>query len=48
MPYHIEHKGGKFEVVSTLTGKHHGKTTKKKAEAQKRLLEMIMKKKGEK
>ena len=48
MPYKIEHKGGKYEVVNAKTGKHHGKTTKAKAEAQKRLLEMIMKKKGEK
>ena len=39
--------GGKFAVKTTTglnKGKLHGMTTKPKAEAQKRLLEMIMKK----
>jgi hypothetical protein len=45
MPYDIKKVGGKFEVKNVLTGKGHGKTTKPKAEAQKRILEMIMKKK---
>lgn len=39
--------GGKFAVKTTTgpnKGRLHGMTTKPKAEAQKRLLEMIMKK----
>lgn len=48
MPYKTEKHGSKYENVNIVTGKHHGLTTKKKAEAQRRLLEMIMKKKGEK
>ncbi len=48
MPYEIKKVGAKYEVKNKATGKGHGKTTKVKAEAQKRLLEMIMKRKGEK
>jgi membrane-associated PAP2 superfamily phosphatase len=45
MPYDLVKIGGKFAVKSTAgpnKGKLHGLTTKPKAEAQKRLLEMIM------
>jgi hypothetical protein len=42
MPYQVEKKGNKYEVRNTMNGKTHGLTTKPKAEAQKRLLEMIM------
>lgn len=45
MPYKLVKKGSKFAVESIATGKLHGLTTKPKAEAQRRLLEMIMKKK---
>jgi hypothetical protein len=45
MPYTLIKKGSKFAVRTINTGKLHGLTTKPKAEAQKRLLEMIMKKK---
>jgi hypothetical protein len=45
MPYAIIKKGSKFAVENIATGKLHGLTTKPKAEAQKRLLEMFMKKK---
>lgn len=45
MPYAIVSQGGKF-AVKTMAGPNkgrlHGLTTKPKAEAQKRLLEMIM------
>lgn len=43
--YELIKMGGKFAVKSTTgpnKGKLHGLTTKPKAEAQKRLLEMIM------
>ena len=42
MPYVLKKVGSKYEVVTKETGKGHGITTKKKAEAQKRLLEMFM------
>lgn len=45
MPYEIIKMGGKFAVKTTSgpsKGKLHGMTTKPKAEAQKRLLDMIM------
>jgi len=45
MPYEIVKKGGKFAVLTTAgpnKGKTHGLTTKPKAEAQKRLLDMLM------
>jgi len=45
MPYEIIKVGGKFAVKTTAgpsKGKLHGMTTKPKAEAQKRLLDMIM------
>lgn len=45
MPYDLVRVGGKFAVKTTAgpnKGKLHGLTTKPKAEAQKRLLEMIM------
>lgn len=45
MPYEIVKVGGKFAVKTTEgpnKGHLHGKTTKPKAEAQKRLLEMLM------
>ena len=51
MPYDLVKIGSKFAVKSTAgpnKGKLHGFTTKPKAEAQKRLLEMIMMKKGKK
>ena len=48
MPYQVIKKNNKYEVMNTQTGKTHGETTKKKAEAQKRLLDMIMKKKEKK
>jgi hypothetical protein len=46
MPYKLVRRDGKFAVQTIATGRLHGLTTKKKAEAQKRLLEMIMKKGG--
>jgi hypothetical protein len=45
MPYTIVSQGGKYAVKTTSgpsKGKLHGITTKAKAEAQKRLLDMIM------
>jgi hypothetical protein len=45
MPYDLVKMGSKFAVKTTSgpnKGKLHGMTTKPKAEAQKRLLEMIM------
>jgi len=45
MPYDVVKIGGKFAVKNTAgpsKGKLHGMTTKPKAEAQKRLLDMIM------
>jgi hypothetical protein len=45
MPYKVIRKDGKFAVENTMSKKLHGLTTKPKAEAQKRLLDMIMKKK---
>lgn len=45
MPYDLVKIGSKFAVKTTAgpnKGKLHGMTTKPKAEAQKRLLEMIM------
>jgi hypothetical protein len=45
MPYSLIKVGSKFAVKTTSganEGKLHGLTTKPKAEAQKRLLEMIM------
>ena len=45
MPYDLIRMGSKFAVKTTAgpnKGRLHGLTTKPKAEAQKRLLEMIM------
>jgi hypothetical protein len=47
MPYKVVHIGNKFAVKTTAgpnKGKLHGFTTKPKAEAQHRLLEMMMRK----
>ena len=47
MPYEIVHTGKKFAVKTTAgpnKGHLHGYTTKPKAEAQMRLLSMLMKK----
>lgn len=41
MPYHIIKKGNQYAVVTVTTGKNHGFTTKTKAEAQLRLLNML-------
>lgn len=38
MPYQIRPRGTKFELVNVATGHGFGKTTKGKAERQKRLL----------
>ena len=49
MPYDLVKVAGKFAVKTTAgpnKGKLHGLTTKPKAEAQMRLLNMIMMKKG--
>jgi hypothetical protein len=46
MPYEVVHIGNKYAVKTTAgpnKGKLHGFTTKPKAEAQYRLLEMMMK-----
>ena len=56
MPFHLELGSdghsfkGKAIVVNTMTGRHHSAKPipMKKAEAQKRVLEAAMKKKGEK
>lgn len=42
MPYNIRKKGSGYVVVTTTTGKEHGKTTKPKAEAQLRILQSVM------
>lgn len=44
MVYQVIKKDNKYAVETRGTHKTHGWTTKKKAEAQKRLLDMIMKK----
>lgn len=41
MPYKLKEIGGKYEVMNIDSGKTHGKTTKKKAKAQMRLLQAI-------
>lgn len=41
MPYHIIKKNNLYAVITTTTGKNHGFTTKAKAEAQLRLLNML-------
>lgn len=46
MPFQVIKKNNKYAVENTRSGKTHGVTTKKKAEAQKRILEMVTKKKG--
>lgn len=46
MPYQVIKKNNKYAVENIRTGKTHGYTTKPKADAQKRILDMIMKKKG--
>ena len=46
MPYDIIKVGNKYAVKTKATGKLHGFTSLPKAESQKRLLEMIMKKGG--
>jgi hypothetical protein len=44
MPYKLVKMGSKYATQTIETGKTHGLTTKKKAEAQMRLLEMLMRK----
>jgi hypothetical protein len=41
MPYKLKKIGGKYEVMNLDSGKKHGKTSKKKAESQLRLLRAI-------
>jgi hypothetical protein len=41
MPYEIKKTGHKFEVVNIETGQTHGRTTKKKAQKQLRLLNAV-------
>jgi hypothetical protein len=41
MPYHIDERGRKYEVVNTASGRRHGATTKSKASKQMRLLQAI-------
>lgn len=41
MPYKIERKGSRYQVVNTDTGKSHGLTTRAKAEKQLKLLQAI-------
>jgi hypothetical protein len=41
MPYKIKGIGGTYEVMNVESGKTHGKTSKKKAESQMRLLRAI-------
>ena len=41
MPYHIIKKDNQYAVQTLTTGKIHGFTTKAKAEAQLRLLNML-------
>jgi hypothetical protein len=41
MPYHIIKKGNQYAVETLTTKKIHGFTTKTKAEAQLRLLNML-------
>jgi hypothetical protein len=42
MPYAImKETGGKYQVMNVDSGRKHGKTTKKKAEAQMRLLRAL-------
>ena len=46
MPYKLKKVGHQYEVVTKATGKGHGLTTKRKAEAQMRILESILKRTG--
>lgn len=46
MPFEVIKVGSKYAVKTKATGKLHGFTSLPKAESQKRLLEMIMKKGG--
>lgn len=41
MPYKLKEIGGRYEVMNVESGKTHGKTSKKKAESQMRLLRAI-------
>ena len=41
MPYKLKEIGGKYEVMNVDSGRTHGKTSKKKAQAQMRLLQAI-------
>jgi hypothetical protein len=41
MPYKLKEIGGKYEVMNVQSRKTHGKTSKKKAQAQMRLLQAI-------
>jgi hypothetical protein len=41
MPYKLKEIGGKYEVMNVQSRKTHGKTSKKKALAQMRLLQAI-------
>jgi hypothetical protein len=41
MPYHIDERGRKYEVVNTASGRRHGATTKSKASKQMRLLQAL-------
>lgn len=44
MPYQVIKMNNKYAVENTRSGKLHGYTTKPKAEAQKRILDLITKK----
>ncbi len=41
MPYKLKEIGGEYEVMNVQSRKTHGKTSKKKAQAQMRLLQAI-------
>jgi len=41
MPYKMEERGAKYEIVNLESGHRHGKTTKTKAAKQMRLLQAI-------
>jgi len=41
MPYMMQERGAKYEIINKATGRGHGKTTKTKAQKQMRLLNAI-------
>lgn len=41
MPYAVQRKGSRYQVVNTETGKVHSTTTREKAQKQLRLLQSI-------